>query len=141
MDLLNDIMAALSKALNGVFPDVPVFAEEIPQELPERCFLIGFAGQVETALGRCDRYAVTGSLDITYLAPEELPDVKEELNRVAFRLSFGTEIIEHNGLSLRLRRHNCRTDGNELHDICPFYAAVRRVTQPAMMEDLKIKKN
>lgn len=141
MDLLNDIMAALSKGLAGLFPDVPVFAETVPQELPERCFLVGFAGQVETALGRCDRYAVTGSLDITYLAPEELPDAKEELNRVSFVLSVGLNIIQYNGLALTLRRHSCRTDGNELHDVCPFYAAVRRVKPVTLMEDLKIKKN
>lgn len=140
MDLFNDIMAALSKGLAKLFPDVPIFPETVPQELPERCFLAGFAGQVETALGRCGRYAVTGSLDITYLAPEDATDTREELNQVSFVLSVGLNIIQHGGLALTLRRHECRTDGNELHDVCPFYAAVRRVHPVTMMEDLKVKK-
>lgn len=140
MDLLNDIMAALSKGLAGLFPDIPVFAETIPQELPERCFLVGYAGQVETALGRCDRYAVTGSLDITYLTPEEFPDARKELNQVAARLALELNMIRFGELTLRLHRHNCQTDGNELHDVCPFYAAVRRVKPVVLMEDLHIKK-
>lgn len=140
MDLLNDIIAALSKGLAKLFPDIPIFPETVPQELPQRCFLIGFAGQVETALGRCDRYAVTGSLDITYLAPEDAADTREELNRVSFVLSVGLNVIQHGGMALTLRRHQCRTDGNELHDVCPFHAAVRRVKTTAAMEDLKIKR-
>ena len=39
MDCFNYILAALSKELDSLFPNIPVFAEEIPQVLPERCFL------------------------------------------------------------------------------------------------------
>lgn len=43
MDGLNVILAAVSVGLGSFFPNVPVYPELVPEKVPERCFLIGFA--------------------------------------------------------------------------------------------------
>lgn len=69
MDGLNVILAAVSVGLGSFFPNVPVYPELVPEKVPERCFLIGFAGGVEVSPQPHGSRKASGTLDVTYLAP------------------------------------------------------------------------
>lgn len=140
MDCFNYILAALSKGLDSLFPDIPVFAEEIPQELPERCFLTGFAGEVEAIRDLGERYRIEGSLDITYLAPQNGPEteIRRELNRIAGKIALELGVIRYQDTVLRLRKHKYRTDGSELHNICEFSTFLFHLDQTPVMDQIKV---
>ena len=66
MDILNDLLSAVSAGLDTLYPDVPVFAELVPDEIPARCFFVDFAGDPLLDKTVWNRHEVSGKLDITY---------------------------------------------------------------------------
>lgn len=139
MDVLNIILAALSKGLDALYPQMPIYPEFVPQGLPEKCFLIGFAGDVEIKHDVGSRYKVSGKLDIAYYAPQRGAELQGELNTVFASLSLHLRSIEHNGVKLRLHKHKRNVTDDVLHDICDFAAYLFEVDQAPLIDSVKVK--
>lgn len=122
MDILNDILSALSIGLDGLYPNIPVFAEQVPAKLPRRCFLIGYVGEVAMTRELGGRHCISGKLDITYLPPqkEDETELRREMNSVFARIALGLTDIQYRDLRLQLRGHVRQDAGDVLHDICKF---------------------
>lgn len=120
MDILNEILTAVSVTLDVLFPGTPVYAEDIPQELPERYFILDYAGNPEIKLELGRRYIISGRLDIAYYIPLEQPDAHKELNAVFATLALQMQRCVSDLLSLRLETHQRNVVDFALHDICPF---------------------
>jgi len=120
MRILNGILAAVAAALDRLHPDIPVYVDFVPQRLPERCFLLGFAGspEVKHDLGR--RYLVTGQLDIAYYSPRREAGLAEDLNSIFDSLSAELQSIAGANFRLRLPSHRREVVDGVLHDIAPF---------------------
>lgn len=143
MDILNDILSALSVGLDAMFPDVSIYPEVVPEKVPPRCFLIGFAGGVETVRQLPGRHKLTGKLDITYLAPEskDSTETKRELNRVYAALALHLTHIRYGPVELLLKRHRRVDDGSDgtLHDLCDFDTFLFYTENIPVMETIDIE--
>lgn len=135
------ILAALSTGIDGLYPDIPVYSEWVPGELPKRCFLIGFAGDTDVKGELGGRVKVSGKLDITYLPPEEAEDlkVKKELNTIFSTICLQLTSIHTEGVSLKLRNHTRHDDGDELHDLCDFTTFLYPVDDTPALKNLDDK--
>lgn len=120
MDILNDILACVSVALDTLFPDYPVYTELVPEKLPKRCFLLGFAGDVESRRELNFRYQISGQLDIAYICPVRESSSRQECNRVFSTLSLKLRHLAFGEVKLRLEQHSRRDVDGVLHDICSF---------------------
>ncbi|MBB6632763.1 phage tail terminator family protein [Cohnella thailandensis] len=70
---INDVRYAVNAALNAAFPDVPIFGEEIKQQLSPPGFFVRLLEPAHTQeLGR--RYQRTHPFDVHYFAPERKND-------------------------------------------------------------------
>ena len=143
MDGLNVILAAVSVGLGSFFPNVPVYPELVPEKVPERCFLIGFAGGVEVSPQPHGSRKASGTLDVTYLAPATgTPEVRRELNSVFFTLALELRRVTYEGVDLMLRRHRRTDDGKagRMQDLIAFSALFFPVDDTPRMNDISIKK-
>ncbi len=144
MDLLNDILAAVSVGLGVICPGIPVCVEDVPQRVPPRCFLIGYAGEVTVAPYPHGGRSVSGTIDITYFAPErgKEPEIKRELNVVFGQLSLGLSHVSYGGISVTLGRHRRTDDGKDgaLRDLVSFRAFLYPVDTTPLMNDISIGK-
>lgn len=142
MDIFNLILSALSTGLDELYPDVPIYSEWIPDKLPARCFLIGFAGDVDVTTELGGRVNVSGKLDIVYLPPEKTEEleIKKELNGVFATISLQLKNLQAEGFSLRLLGHTRHDDGDELHDLCDFSTYLYSVDNTPKIKDIEIGK-
>ena len=142
MDIFNLILSALSAGLDELYPDVPIYSEWIPDKLPARCFLIGFAGDVDVTTELGGRVNVSGKLDIAYLPPEKANEleVKKELNKVFANISLQLKDLRTEDCSLRLQNHTRHDDGDELHDLCDFTTFLYPVDKTPKIKDIDIDK-
>lgn len=144
MDVFNDVLTALSVGLDALFPMVPIYPEAVPEKVPPRCFLIGFAGGVETVRQLPGRHRLSGKLDITYLAPESKDSIqaKQELNRVYAVLALQLTYLQHGPVELLLKRHRRVDDGSDgvLHDLCDFDTFLFATENTPTMKVVDIKK-
>lgn len=143
MDILNDILSALSVGLDMLFPDTPIYPETVPDQVPSRCFLIGFAGGVDIVRQFPGRRKLSGKLDITYLAPEEKDSTgtKRELNRVYAALALHLTCVRYGSVELKLKQHRRVDDGSDgvLHDLCDFDTFLFAVEDIPVMETIDIE--
>ncbi|WP_283606494.1 phage tail terminator family protein [Faecalispora anaeroviscerum] len=142
MDIFNMILSALSVGLDGIYPDIPVYTEWVPDKLPARCFLIGFAGDVDVTKELGGRVNVSGKLDITYLPPEKTEEmkIKKELNKVFATISLQLRQLTFSGCALKLRNHTRHDDGDELHDLCDFTTLLHPVDETPKIKNIDIDK-
>jgi hypothetical protein len=142
MDIFNICLAALSKGLDGLYPDIPVYPEWIPDKLPERCFLIGFAGNTDVTRELGGRARVSGKFDITYLPSKKINDlkIKNELNKIFAALSLQLTQITNNGCTLKLLNHTRHDDGDELHDLCDFSTYLYPIDNTPKIRNIDIDK-
>ena len=116
----------------------------MPQCLPQRCFLLGYAGEVVVQPCPGSHWRITGTLDVTYLAPQrgQALAVKQELNSVFMQLSLQLTCVRHNDLEIHLQRHRRTEDGADqtLHDLVRFEAVLIREDIIPLMRDIKINK-
>lgn len=138
MDLLNDILGAVSAELGAHFPGVEVFTELAPRELTQCYFLLDFAGDVSNEHVSKNRYELSGTLDIAYVSPNQGDSLQQELNRVFMEISLHMQLVSFGGVSMRLARHKRRVVGNILHDICDFSIQLYQVEHTPKMRDIKI---
>lgn len=142
MDIFNMILAALSLGLDELYPEIPIYPEWIPEKLPQRCFLIGFAGNVDVARELGGRVNASGKLDITYLPPEKAEDlmIKKELNSIFSTICLQLTSIRTAEASLRLRGHTRHDDGDELHVLCDFSTFLYPVDETPEIKTINIDK-
>nr|WP_319487243.1 hypothetical protein [uncultured Caproiciproducens sp.] len=142
MDIFNIILAALSAGIDALYPDASIYSEWVPNKLPPRCFLIGFAGQVSVSEELGSRMKVSGKLDISYVPPEKQNDleIKKELNEKFATLSLQLRLIQYSGCSLKLRNHTRHDDGDELHDLCDFSVFLYPVDNTPKVKNINIDK-
>lgn len=138
MDVLNNILACASVGLDALYPDYPVFVELVPNELPERCFLLGFAGEVDVRHSLGSRYEVSGKLDIAYIAPRRGDVSHAENNTVFARLSLGLRHLSHNDVQIRLGDHTRRDADDVMHDICAFRTFLYRINDTPYMGGINV---
>lgn len=142
MDIFNMILSALSAGLDELFPNIPVYTEWVPNKLPNRCFLIGFAGDVNVTRELGGRVNASGILDIAYLPPEKADEleIKKELNKTFATISLQLNQLTFTGCSLRLRKHTRHDDGDELHDLCDFTTSLYPVDETPKVKTVDIDK-
>lgn len=142
--MLKSILDALSAGISAVVPNVPIYAGDITGDVPERYFSIGFAGDITTTPIPFKGYALSGTLDITYLAPQHIDAMqrRQELYGVYFALSVGLTEVTHGDLLLRLKSHRCSNDLTEgvMHDLCGFELTLLPIDNTAKIGSVDIDK-
>lgn len=138
MDILNDILACVSVALDGLFPDTKVFTELVPDELPERCFLLGYAGEADIKHALGSRYEISGKLDIAYIVPKKGESFKSESNEVFAAISLGLRHLAYDGVKIRLGEHRRQDTDGVLHDICAFKTFLYRTNDFPYMGKINV---
>ncbi len=142
MDVLNDILDTLSVGIRNAVPGVPIFVDEILADVPERFFLIGFAGGVTSTAAPFGGRSISGTLDITYVAPpRNIPQRRRELNGVYNLLMI--RVTNINGkVRLQLSNHRRTDDGRDgvMHDLCQFSVSIRPVDDAVKIGSVSIDK-
>jgi hypothetical protein len=138
LDILNDILACASTALDVLYPDYPVFAELVPDELPERCFLLGFAGEIDIRHALGSRYEVSGKLDIAYFSPKRGDGASAENNTVFTNISLNLRHLSYKDIKLRLGNHQRRDVDGILHDICEFRTFLYKINGAPLMREISV---
>lgn len=136
-DMLNIYLAAASVALDAHFDGtLPIYGEEVPDELPERCILLSLEDvQWRKAFGR--RYEVSATLDVTYYMPHMALDRDRELNSIYMRCCAALGLIEHDGHKLALHTMRRSEQSGVLHIKCPFQAHLYSVADDPIMGKIK----
>lgn len=138
MDILNDILSALSFGLASLYPDIPVCSEPVQGQLSASCFFIGFAGECSIRQEIGGRYAVSGTLNIAYLTPQNGEEQRHELNAVFARLALNLKTIRYCDLNLQLRGHTWREADGVLHDHCKFQTFLFLADDTPIMQDISV---
>jgi hypothetical protein len=133
LDILNDILACASTALDALYPDYPIFSELVPDELPERCFLLGFAGETDIKHSLGSRYEVSGKLDIAYFSPKRSDGANAENNTMFANISLNLRHLTYKDIKLRLGSHTRRDIDGVLHDICDFSTFLYKLNDAPLM--------
>lgn len=139
--MLNDILDAITKKLDKLFPDNPIYTNAVEQDLVEPCFFVQFLEPSEKPMiGQ--RYFRETAVSIQYL-PGETNEVLRELNRVTDILMDGMEYITlEDGSLLRGTGRIARPDMEErvLTFLVNYNMFVRKPKmEEEPMEDLDTK--
>lgn len=138
MDILNIILGAISNGIYALYPELDIFTEFVPEKLPKRCFLIGYAGEPTIKKDFGERYTVSGKIDIAYYVPKKAEELNAEFNRVFSNLSLELQSVEHEGVSIRLYNHERQIADDILHDICSFDTFLLRTDKTPKMKNVSI---
>ena len=140
MDILNTILGGVSNGLYKLYPELDIFSEFVPEKLPQRCFLIGFAGEpiINKHLG--ERYKISGKIDIAYYVPKKTKELNEEFNKVFCTLAFELQNVEHEEIRIRLFSHERQVVDDVLHDICSFESFITKVNDSPMINNISVNK-
>ena len=136
-DILNTYLAAASMALDALFGGtLPIYGEEVPDELPERCILLSLEDvQWRKAFGR--RYEVSATLDVAYYMPLMTLDRDRELNEVYARCCAGFGLLASDGHKLALPTMRRNEQSGVLHIKCPFQTHLYSVPDDPIMGKIK----
>ncbi|MFV0497488.1 MAG: DUF6838 family protein [Candidatus Fimivivens sp.] len=143
MDVLNDILDTLSVGIRSVIPGVPIYVEEVLEKVPERYFFIGFAGGVTSAVSPFGGRSISGTLDISYIAPPRGGlQRRKEINSIYNLLITGLTDINGAKLRLQLSNHRRTDDGADgvLHDLCSCKVFIRPVDDTPKIGSVSIDK-
>lgn len=139
MDALNDILAAAAVGLSELYPDIKIYNEDVPNEFPDKCFMLGFAGEPEIKKISPNRYKLSGKLDIAYYSTQNALLLRAEFNRVFYSLSLNLQIISFNNLTIRLNAHASNTVDGVLHDLCSFETFIAASDDTPLITTINIK--
>jgi hypothetical protein len=89
--MYNDIMDAVTRKLDSLFPETTVYTSKVDQGLTEPCFFVGFLEPSEKSL-LGQRYFRSTGMYIQYM-PGEMEQPAKELNRVLDVLMESMEYI------------------------------------------------
>lgn len=140
MDILNQILSAVSVKLDALYPDVKIFVEEIPQCLPTRYFILNIAGSSEIAQELDERYRVSGTVDIAYFVPRHSPSLQQEYNRVFARVALELRRVSFGSLRLLLHGHRRQDVDDVLHILAQFETHLYRVDHTPMIGGVGVDK-
>lgn len=132
-DILNAVLTALSQRLHSVFPEVSIFSEIVPQSLPDKCFFVDFAGNVniKKELGR--RYCCSGKLDISFYIDRMSESARAEYNRVYSAIAAEMKYISADGMKIRLDNYVRNITDDILHVLCDFNIKYAEVDNTEMI--------
>ena len=89
--MTNEVMDGVIAAIDSEFPDIPVYDEQVEQDLKQPCFFVrSVAPRQRLFLNR--RYLRTELIEVTYFPPDE--GRKRNANDVFERLFSSLEIIQ-----------------------------------------------
>jgi hypothetical protein len=137
LDIFNDIVACVSIGLDSLYPGYPVFVELVPDELPVRCFLLGFAGEADIQHSIGSRYEVSGKLDIAYFSPKRADGANAENNTVFANLSLNLRHLSYMDVKLRIGSHHRRDVDGIMHDICDFSTFLYKINDAPLMREIR----
>lgn len=89
--MYNDIMDAVTRKLDTLFPEVTIYTSKVEQGLTEPCFFVGFLEPLERSL-LGQRYFCGTGMSIQYM-PGEIEQPNRELNRVLDKLMESMEYL------------------------------------------------
>ena len=138
MDILNDLLSAVSVGLDTLYPDVPVFAELVPDEIPARCFFVDFAGEPLLDKTVWNRHEVSGKLDITYCSQKTGTELQRELNAVCASLCLNLLAVSYGGITARLSGHQRQVVDRDLHILCNFCVHLYRIDNTPLIDTVRI---
>lgn len=138
MDIFNLILQAVSCKLDTLYPEVPIFCEIVPQKLPERCFILHFAGSPEIAGELDNRSRVSGTVDIAYFAPQHALTLRQEHNRVFAHTALQLRQLSAPGLRLTLYGHRRQDVDRVLHVLANFQTWLYKVDSTPKISDIRI---
>lgn len=138
MDVLNIILGAVSNGLYSLYPELDIFTELVPEKLPKRCFLIGYAGEPNIKKDLGERYIVSGKVDIAYYVPKKEHELNAEFNRIFSELSFQLQYVKYEGVNIRLHNHQRQIADDVLHDICSFETFIFRNDNAPVISNISI---
>jgi len=140
MDALNDILAAVAIGLFRLYPEVKTYSENVPNELPDKCFIIGFAGEPKIEKFINNRFKFSGKLDISYLSNNNELSINSEYNHVFYNLSLNLQVISYENFTVRLNSHTIRTVDNVMHDICSFETFIVAHDETPEIKQITVRK-
>lgn len=114
--MYNDIMDAVTRKLDTLFPEATVYTSKVDQGLIEPCFFVGFLEPSEKPL-LGQRYLRSTGMYIQYM-PEEMERPTRELNRV---LEILMESMEYLSLADGSLMRGTRRSGVSRDGILSFF--------------------
>lgn len=137
-DVFHNIQGGVTIALDGLFPNYPAFGDEVPQNLPERCFIVAVEEpSSRRAFGR--RYEVKGTVDIAYYSPLMALDREQELNDVYATVAGGIEVLQCGELKVVLPTKTRGEETAPLHIRCPFTLHIYKSIDDPLMGQITQK--
>lgn len=134
MDILNHILSALTIRLDTLYPEIPIYVELVPNQLPDRWFILEFAGDPEIRKSTGERYEVSGKVDIAYGSEGMGETFKKECNQVFTNLSLNLGVISYEGLTIRPGGFSRKVVDGVLHTVCSFKTFLFRVDITPMIQ-------
>lgn len=138
MDILNDLLSAVSAGLDTLYPEVPVFAGLAPDEIPACCFFVDFAGEPLLDKTVWNRHEVSGKLDIAYCSQKTGSELQRELNAVCANLCLNLRSVSYGGITARLSGHQRQVVDRELHILCNFCVHLYRIDNTPLIDTVRI---
>lgn len=138
MDILNILLGAVSNGLYSLYPELDIYTELVPEKLPKKCFLIGYAGEPTINKDLGERYLVSGKIDIAYFVPKKSKELNEEFNRVFSTIAFGLQHLSYEEVNVRLFNHKREIVDDVLHDICSFECYIFRIDNTPLINEVSV---
>lgn len=136
MEPFQEIVHGITRRLREEF-QLPVYAEEVEQELKSPCFLvIGITKEITPAL--VPRYRARGFFDVLYFPAQ--PDKQRECLEISGRLFWALEEITAGGFPVRAEKPQSRVVDGVLHFTAGYTIFIRKETlPPEQMAILELK--
>lgn len=129
--MYNDIMDAVTRKLDSLFPETTVYTSKVDQGLTEPCFFVGFLEPSEKSL-LGQRYFRSTGMYIQYM-PGEMEQPAKELNRV---LDVLMESMEYIPLADGSLMRGTRRSGESRDGVLSFFVNYDRFgLRPGKMEE------
>ncbi len=137
-DILNAFLAAASTALDTIYGGLlPIYGEEVPAELPDRCIIIGIEDvKWNKAFGR--RYELKATLDVAYYMPLMALDRDSEINRIYIQCCEALDMIQYQDYKFALHEKQRSEQNGVLHIKCPFATHLYKVPDDPVMGKITI---
>nr|DAL80220.1 MAG TPA: tail completion protein [Caudoviricetes sp.] len=137
--MYNDIMDAVTRKLDALFPEITVYTSGVEQGLIEPCFFVGFLEPSEKPL-LGHRYFRSTGMSIQYL-PGEVEQPARELNRV---LEILMDSMEYLSLASGSLMRGSQRSGEPRDGVLTFFVnynrfGMRTGKMEDSMENIKVK--
>jgi hypothetical protein len=118
-DIFHSILGGVTAAVDALYPDYPIYADEVPQKTPDRFFTASIEEpDSRRAFGR--RYELKGIVDIAYHSPIMAVDRERELNDVYATITSNIDVVECGDIKVALSTKSRGKETIPLHIRCPF---------------------